>query len=212
MLKVAVLLLLATPAAAEQAFDVFLGGHQLGWLRYSGTEGRAELTSLFDRTPLGVFDGTYEGASTGRDYRGISQSSNKTRTVEIRQHQGRVTEVAITPEKDRTDLSTPAAVPAWVLDPVAGFGRLIAQSRCPDAFRLYDGRRVITVSPGKTSTTAGVTTCDMAYQVTQGRGHLSPLYVRNISIKMVFDPAIAATGPSLITLRSGIFAVEFRRN
>ena len=79
---------LAGPAhAAEQSFNVFLGGQQLGWLRYSGGAGSAQVTSLFDNTPLGVFNGTYEGRSKERSgrvvYHGKSVSKNKNREVEI---------------------------------------------------------------------------------------------------------------------------------
>ena len=101
---------------------------------------------------MGVFDGSYEGESRkgagGTTYRGKSLSSNKNREVEIRADiAGRVTEVAIAPQKDRTALSDPAVVPSGVLDPVAGFGRLLAQNTCPQAFQLYGGRRVIQVTP-----------------------------------------------------------------
>lgn len=211
------LALAASPAAAEQSYKVFLGGHQLGWLQFSpGTT--AELRSLFDSTPLGVFDGGYEGRSrnTGdqaTQYEGISTATKKSRAVEIiSDREGRVADVTITPEKDRTALSNPMEVPQGVLDPVAGFGRLVSGSTCPEAFKLYDGRRVIQVSPGKSSTSGTVTTCWMDYRVILGPGHLSPLYIKSIDIKMEFDPSKANIGPQLLSLRSGLFAVEFRRD
>jgi hypothetical protein len=211
------MMLIAGPADAGQNFKVYLGGNQLGWLKYEGREGDARLSSVFDNTPFGVFNGSYAGESRrragGTAYRGKSLSSSKDREVEIRSDStGRMTEVAISPATDRTALSDAAVVPDAVLDPVAGFGRLIGQKTCPAAFQLYDGRRVVQVTPGKTTVSAGVTTCQMDYRVVQGRGHLSPLFIKDISMKMVFDPAVAAVGPSLLTLRSGIFVVEFRRD
>lgn len=217
MLKsAAFLLLLALPAHADQTFKVSLGGHQIGWLRYSGNESNARLSSLFNSTPLGVFDGSYEGESRktarGVIYHGKSESSTKSREVEIRSNAaGQTTQVAIAPEKDRTGLSDPAAVPVNALDPVAGFGRLIAQT-CPAAFHLYDGRRVIQVSTKTVTTTGAVTNCEIDYRVVQGKGHLSPFYIKKVAIKMVFDPAVAKQGPSLLTLRSGIFEVAFTRD
>lgn len=218
MLRLAVfLMLLSSPAQADQNYKVFLGGQQLGWLRYEGNAQAARMSSLFDNTPFGVFNGSYQGESrsgkAGVAYRGKSLSSHKNREVEIRgDATGRVTEVVVVPQKDMTALSVPAEVPLGVLDPVAGFGRLLGQSTCPEAFQLYDGRRVVQVTPGKTTDVAGVTTCFLDYRVVQGKGHLSPLYIKDITIKMVFDPAVAETGPSVMTLRSGLFAVEFRRD
>lgn len=214
---VALMMLFSTPAQADQSYKVFLGGQQLGWLRYEGGGANARLSSLFDNTPLGVFNGSFEGQSrrngAGTVYRGKSLSSNKNREIEIRTDpKGRVAEVVVSPQKDQTPLSDPGAVPAGVLDPVAGFGRLIGQNGCPDTFQLYDGRRVVQVTPGKTTKAGDVTTCLMDYRVVQGRGHLSPLYIKDISLRLVFDPAIATNGPSLLTLRSGLFAVEFRRD
>jgi hypothetical protein len=213
-----ILALLSAPAqAADQTYKVYLGGMELGWLRYSGTLNNARLTSLFDRTPLGVFDGTYEGSSRARSggaiYRGKSVSTNKNREVEIiSDRSGQVTQTTITPDKDRTELSIPAAVPRGVLDPVAGFGQFLQQkSGCPKAFKLYDGRRVVQVAP-KAATSGAVTSCVMDYSVILGKGHLSPLYIKHITITMEYDPAIATVGPSVMKLRSGIFGVEFRRD
>lgn len=219
MLERAALLLVlaASPAVAEQSYTVFLGGHQLGTLRYD-PGATAELRSIFDGTPLGVFDGGYEGRSRQTSgqaarYEGKSSAKRKSRAVEIATDRaGQVVEVTIIPEKDRTALSDPAEVPEGVLNPVAGFGRLVSGSTCPEAFKLYDGRRVIAVSPGKSSTDGPVTTCWMDYRVILGPGHLSPLYIKSIDIKMVFDSSNAKIGPQEFTLRSGVFEVAFRRD
>ena len=212
------LALLAGPAqAADQTYKVYLGGLQLCWLRYSGPPNDAHISSLFDKTPLGVFDGTYEANSQARSggavYRGKSTSSNKNREVEIlRDKNGKVTQTTISPEKDQTEYSNPAAVPSGVLDPVAGFGKFLAQSGCPDAFMLYDGRRVIEVTPKSTKVSGEVKTCVMDYNVVLGKGHLSPLYIKRITVTTEFDAKIAQVGPSVLRLRSGLFWVEFRRD
>jgi hypothetical protein len=212
------IILFAVPAqAADQNYKVYLGGRELGWFRYSGNIGKASISSLFDNTPFGVFDGSYSGQSRNRAggvvYQGKSVSSNKNREVEIIQARlGRVSAVTISPEQDLTDYSLPSAVPDGVLDPVAGFSRFLsAQESCPAAFQIYDGRRVVQVVPKSQNIEGAVRTCVMDYQVVLGKGHLSPLYIRHITVTITFDPAIAATGPSLLSLRTGLFAVEFRR-
>lgn len=211
-------LLLASPVqAADQNFKVYLGGLELGWLRYSGSPSNARLSSLFNNTPLGVFDGSYEGssrASAGKTvYRGKSLSSNKNREVEIiRDKSGAVIETSITPEKDRTKFTDPALVPPAVLDPVAGIGRFLAASTCPEPFKLYDGRRVVQVTPKSSKSSGSTSSCVLDYNVILGQGHLSPLYLKHIAITLEFDPAVAKSGPSLLKMRSGLFGVEFRRD
>jgi hypothetical protein len=213
MLKIAALLMLTTAAHAENRFIVTLGGQPLGTLIQSETR----LSSRLTNTPLGVFNGTFDGESrsnsSGTTYRGVSQSTRKTRQIEIRQaHDGRIIETTVIPEKDRTPLSTPTAVPTDTLNPVAGFHRLLGQNACPQDFKIYDGRRVIQVTPTGTESNGPQTICTFDYKVVQGRGHLSPLYIKNITLKLTFDPSKYRSGPSLLTLRSGLFAVEFRRD
>jgi hypothetical protein len=218
-LLAALMVSLALPVqAADQTYKIYLGGIDLGWFRYSGTPTNARISSLFDNTPLGVFDGGYEGQSrlqSGRvTYRSKSVSSNKNREVEIVQaKKGRVSEVAISPAKDLTEYSTPAAIPDGVLDPVMGFGQFLSlKNGCPAAFLLYDGRRVVQVTPKSAQTAEGVTTCVLDYRVVLGKGHLSPLYIKNITVTVTFDPSVAKTGPSLLSLRAGLFGLEFRRD
>jgi hypothetical protein len=213
MLKIAAFLMLTLPAQAETRYIVTTGGQVLGTL----TQSESRLTSAFTNTPLGVFNGSFNGESrttaSGTQYRSDSQSSRKSRQIEIRQSPDtRVTDVDIAPESERTALSNPASVPANTLNPVAGFHRLLGQNTCPDAFKIYDGRRVIEITPTGTETNGPVTTCAFDYKVVQGQGHLSPLYIKNITLKLTFDTTLFATGPSLLTLRSGLFAVEFRRD
>lgn len=219
ILAIALLPLLAQPAqAADQSYKIFLGGTELGWFRYSGSSNNARISSVFDNTPLGVFDGSYEGTSrtqSGRVvYHGKSVSSNKNREVEIvLAPKGNVRETMILPAKDQTDYSVPSAVPTGVLDPVAGFGQFLStKNGCPEAFTLYDGRRVVQVTPKSSEAVGSAKTCVMDYRVMLGKGHLSPLYLKHITVTVTFDPAVAETGPSLLSLRSGLFGVEFRRD
>ncbi len=210
--------LLCSPArAAEQSYKVYFGGQQLGWVLYSsGTT--STLSSLLDGTPFGVFDGRYEGQSRqtgqgGARYEGRSTATRKNRDVEIvRNDAGQVIEVTISPEKDRTESSNPAEVPEDVLDPVAGFGRLVSGTSCPVGFKLYDGRRVVQVSPRKTTSNGTALTCWMDYSVIHGPGHLSPLYIKSIDLRMEFDPAILEAGPNLLSFRSGLLELQFRRD
>lgn len=211
-------LIMASPIhAADQNFKVYLAGLELGWLRYSGSPSDARLLSLFNNTPLGVFDGSYEGSSragSGKTvYRGKSLSSNKSREVEIvRDKSGAVVETSITPEKDRTKYTDPALVPPDVLDPVAGFGQFLAQTGCPEPFKLYDGRRVVEVTPKSRRSVDNTLICELDYNVVLGQGHLSPLYLKDITVTLEFNPAIAKNGPSMMKMRSGLFSVEFRQD
>lgn len=214
----AFLLLLALPAhAADQTYNVYLGGLKLGWFRYTSTPHVARISSQFTNTPLGVFDGSYEGNSrAGSDsliYRGKSSSTNKNREVEIiRTPTGKVFKTSIKPDADRTEYSDPSTIPGGVYDPVTGFGQFLAQTGCPKPFNLYDGRRMVHITPKSADTDGPVKTCVLDYRVVLGKGHLSPLYIKHITVTVTFDPAIAKAGPSLLTLRSGLFGVEFQRD
>lgn len=77
---------------------------------------------------------------------------------------------------------------------------------------LYDGRRVVQVTPKGSDVAGPVKTCVMDYRVVRGKGHLSPLFIKHITVTVTFDPAIVKSGPSLLELRSGLFGVEFRRD
>lgn len=211
-------LVLALPAqAADQSYKVFLGGTELGWFRFSGTANNARIASIFNNTPLGVFNGGYEGESRVQSgqtvYRGKSNASSKTRDVEIRLTAGTVTETTIAPEKDRTGYSDPATLPAGLLDPVAAFSQFLLQKNaCPPAFKLYDGRRVVQVTPKSADLVGAVRTCVMDYQVVLGKGHLSPLGIKHLTVTVTFDPSVAKTGPSQLSLQTGPFGVMFQRD
>jgi hypothetical protein len=212
------LALLALPAqAADQTYNVFTFGINLGWFRYSVTPENARISRQFDNTPLGVFNGSYEGNSRARSggtlYRGKSIASNKSREVEIQTtRSGKVAWITIAPEKDHTEYSDPITLPEGLLNPVAGFAQFLGQNTCPKAFKLYDARRVVQVTPISETTSGAVKTCVLDYRVILGKGHLAPLYLKNVTVTVTFDPSITTDGPSDLVMRSGLFGVEFRRD
>lgn len=216
---VSLLALLASPSWA-QTFEVNLGGRTLGTLTYT-RDGKVEtMQSTLNKTPLGVFNGNYEGKSqpvksgSGKkvhQYLGVKKSTRKSRKSSVLFDQGTAIETTIDPVKDRTDLSEVAAVPNQVVDPVAAFGRLVAASHCPEPFQFYDGRRVITLAPDGSSQNGGVLNCDMSYEVTHGPGHLSPLYIRSISVSLTYETVDGQTNLTTVRFSSGPFKVKMTR-
>ena len=73
-------LILASPLAAE-TYAVSLGGKTLGQLSYDDAGKKLTLSSTLNNTPLGVFNGTFVGTSTGSadtsSFSGDSKSSRK---------------------------------------------------------------------------------------------------------------------------------------
>ncbi len=181
--------ILAGNAVSAESFSVSLGERALGMLTYDVQGGVATMISTMDNTPLGVFNGTFQGQSDGRQYRSLSKSSRKTREIATRSDNGRVVDTIVSPQDERTDLSDPAMVPADVIDPVATLGRFIDASGCPDAFRIYDGRRAILVQPVSGAQAGSALVCEMSYRVTHGPGHLSPLYIKSISVTLTYHMA-----------------------
>lgn len=180
-------LVLGGAAASAETFSVSLGARTLGTLVYGQEGGVETLASTMNNTPLGVFNGTFEGVSNGTQYRSASVSSRKTREISVRFAGGRAIETAISPDDERTELSDPALAPAGVIDPVATMGRFITASGCPAAFRLYDGRRAVLLQPVSGAQTGTNLVCEMTYGVTDGPGHLSPLYIKSISVRLTYD-------------------------
>lgn len=177
-------------AAQAETFSVQLGTRDLGSLTYHGGA-KATLQSSLDSTPMGVFNGTFsaqsEQTSAGQQFRSVSKSSRKSREIAILIVEGRAQETVVTPASEMTDLSNVAAVPVGVIDPVGAFGQFVTANGCPSAFRFYDGRRAILVQPTGQNKSEGQLVCDMSYQVSDGPGHLSPLYIKSISINLSYD-------------------------
>ncbi len=211
----ALALALTSAMAQAETFSVQLAGRDLGSLTYQGGASPA-LQSSLNNTPLGVFNGTFtatsESTSAGQQYRGISQSSRKNRDISVLFSEGRAIDTVITPTSEMTSLSNVAAVPVGVMDPVGAFGQFVGAKRCPAAFRFYDGRRAILLQPVGQAEVAGQLVCDMSYRVSDGPGHLSPLYIKSISVNLVYDLAggqslrklvLSAAGFDLLLMRQG---------
>lgn len=192
--------MLASGAAGAESYSVNLGGRTLGSLTYDVAGGVATMKSALDNTPFGVFNGTFQAQSDARQYNSVSNSSRKTREISVRFDTGRAVETGIRPQDERTDLSDPAMVPDGVIDPVTTLGRFITASGCPDAFRIYDGRRAVLVQPVSGAQADSTLTCEMSYRVSHGPGHLSPLYIKSISVTLNYD---MTNGQSLQQMRFG---------
>lgn len=190
--KAAVIGMLVTGASFAQAetYSVQLGGRSLGTIAYKGGAD-ASLRSTLNNTPLGVFNGTFAATSAqsavGQQYHSDSISSRKSRQISVLIDDGRVIDTNVIPASEMTALSNVGAVPVGVIDPVAAFGRFVSARGCPNAFRFYDGRRAILVSPDRESEVAGQLLCKMNYRVSDGPGHLSPLYIKNITVFLTYD-------------------------
>lgn len=179
---------LASGAAHAQSFAISLGDRVLGTLTYEESGGAAKISSTMDNTPLGVFNGSFVAVSRGGvSYESASRSSRKARDIAVDFAGGQATKVVISPENERTDLSDTAKVPSPVVDPVAALGQLIGARGCPRALRFYDGRRAIAIVPVSEAQTGGELICEMAYSVTHGPGHLSPLYIKSVDVRLTYD-------------------------
>ncbi|MFC6583126.1 hypothetical protein [Sulfitobacter aestuariivivens] len=181
----------AHPALA-QSFNVRLGQTSLGVLSFDAAGPRSVLRSTLTDTPLGVFNGTFNGVSekTGaaQKFTGVSQSSRKSRQVSTVIDQGRAVQTNVTPEKERTDLSDIDKVPQGVVDPVIAIGGLInASGGCPKGVHIYDGRRAIALAPQESAQDGDTLTCKIAYTVIAGPGHLSPLRISSARMRLSYD-------------------------
>jgi len=208
-------LIAAAGQASAQDFSVNLGKKTLGTLSYSQSGGSARLSSRLNQTPMGVFNGTFTGTSTGTAktsvFTGDSRSSRKQRRVVVDHQNARAVSVDITPSKERTDLSDPSRVRGQTLDPVRAVGYLISAKGCPNAIRLYDGRRVISITPNGQSKAAGKLTCLMGYTVTDGPGHLSPLRISSAKMQLLYSTTGNAQSLEQIKISSGVFGLSMNR-
>lgn len=182
--------LLATPALSE-SYELSLGGNVIGTLDATA----AGISSNVTNSPLGVGNGAFDATSQrvrmddGRvvtQY--LSDAPRKNRRISVLHDAGRVIETVVTPASDATPLSVADTVPQGVTDPVAGVAHLFRdRTDCPSAISFYDGRRVITVSPTEQSIEEAVLTCRMAYRVTAGPGHFSPLFISNAKMNLRYE-------------------------
>jgi hypothetical protein len=204
-------LALAAPAAA-QSFDVVLGGKVLGELVYNEIGSDATLVSTLGSTPMGVFNGIFSGSSTkdGR-FTGESRSSRKQRVVTVDIAEGRAVAVNIVPENEITALSDITLVPAGVSDPVRTIGTFINAEGCPAPMRMYDGRRVVTLTPQSGVADATTLSCPISYKVTAGPGHLSPLGISTAKMELVYATGADTQSLREIRISSGLFRLSLVR-
>ncbi|WP_299563457.1 hypothetical protein [uncultured Sulfitobacter sp.] len=208
-------LALATPVAAQN-FDVVLGGKTLGWMAID-TRGAGQLRTTLDNTPLGVFNGTFEGTrrTSGAGtttFTGISRSSRKSRAVSVNFSEGRATGVDVEPASERTALSDIAQVPAAVTDPITALGALVHANGCPPTQRIYEGRRVIALIPEPAERNGVLLVCPVSYRVIAGPGHLSPLRISSARMRLTYAVSGSRQTLQQIHLSSGIFSVSINRS
>lgn len=207
-------LIIGTPAAAE-TYSVSLGGKTLGQLSYVGAGKKVTLSSTLDHTPLGVFNGTFVGTSTGSvtssTFTGDSKSSRKQRVVEVKIAKGRAIQTTITPVDELTELSDITLVPAGIMDPVRAMGQLFHAKGCPEAVQMYDGRRVVTMRSDAGTQTGDTLICAVSYKVTAGPGHLSPLGISSAKMALSYDVSEGQQVLQNLKISSGIFSVSLDR-
>ena len=209
-------LLLTQGAQAADRFEVSLAGDHLGQITYDRAGGTRDLTLLLDSTPFGVFDGSYAGrtVSAGNEARhaGRTRSSRKSRDLSMRIENGQPREVTLAPEAERTALSDATAVPGPVLDPVRAFGVLLEATACPEALRVYDGRRVGQLTLRGQAREGDRVTCDLAYRVIEGPGYLEPLGVSRASVELVYDTGLSPWRLEQVGASSGPFGLKLDRS
>ena len=207
-------LLLAAPAGAE-TFNVALGNKKLGKLSYTENGPKATLRSILDNTPLGVFNGGFTGTSTGgasnNTFVGDSKSSRKNRVVTVKIVKGKAVNTDIIPASERTDQSEITMVQSGVINPVRAIGQLITANDCPAKMRLYDGRRVIALSPTGKSQSGDTLICTMSYKVVAGPGHLSPLSISSAKMQLNYEVAAGQQTLQQIQISSGIFKLKLNK-
>ena len=218
----ALALALPAPAMAEpQVFEMRLGGRAIGTLTYDASDAGAGWTTNLDNTPLGVADGVFAASSapvtttTGTDalrYRGVTETSRRNRVVEYVHAGGQVLSVAVTPDEDATNMSVADRVPLGILDPVEALGRFLDSNGCPAPLRIYDGRRVVDVTPQGSSVEDGRLVCDLDYTVVAGPGHLSPLGIQSLDVTLSYEQP--AAGPAILRemdVRTGLLGLRVVR-
>jgi hypothetical protein len=210
----------AASVTYAQNFEVNLGAKKLGTLTYAGTAKGKELRATLDNTPLGVFNGTFKASSRPtqtssgtlvQKFESVSKSSRKTRNIAISIDDGRVVGTAVDPASERTKLSDIDAVPRGVVDPVTAIGKLVSAQGCPKEFTIYDGRRAIRLRPTGAKQDGDLLTCAIQYEVVAGPGHLSPLYISSVKMRVQYD--LSDNQQHLIRIRmgSGLFNLVLNR-
>lgn len=215
----------ATAARADgSTFQVVLAGSTLGTLTYETDAGDghrpAALRTNLDNTPLGVFDGTWDGTSQPvrteagdvvLQFLATTASSRKNRVISVLHKDGRALATEVNPPDDATEMSRAEQVPAGVLDPVEGFGRIAEGAGCPEPFRIYDGRRVVELTTTGSAQAEGRLTCEVDYRVIAGPGHLSPFRFDSFDLVLTYDTAGGRALLAEAAVSAGPFTVRLAR-
>ncbi len=214
ILTLAAVLTFALPTlAAAESFTVLLAGRAVGTLTWD--RDGPTLVSVLDNMPLGVGDGRFTGTSRAvhsqagdpvTQYIGASDE----RTIAVVLGGGRALETTISPTSEMTGLSDAGRVPPGVLDPVAGFGRLMTVKGCPGAMRLYDGRRVAEVATLTSTAAPDTLTCRLDYRVVAGPGHLSPFRFTSLAITLAYSTS-GTQSLRRATIGTGLFTITLSR-
>ena len=211
---------LSSPPASAQTYDLRLGDSFLGTLVYKEDSGAAQIEATLSNTPLGLFNGTFEAVSRSvqttsgtslREYQSLGVSSRKTREIAVLLDQEGVVETTVRPQSERTNLSNPGNVADIVIDPVSALGIMLSAAECPSEIRFYDGRRVISLTSLRSQRIDGELSCELSYSVIAGPGHLSPLYIRNMSLNLSYSRRADTEVLSRMLLRAGLWSLSIVR-
>ena len=206
----AIALCLIAGSAHADTFRLYLGGSEVGQMTIDSTTLRVNVTD----SPMGVANGTFSASSKdvqmadGRVVRQyLSDTPRKGRTISVLHANGQVIETTVSPSGDATDMSVASAVPSGVMDTIAALNRITRGNSCPGTMNIYEGRRVIRLSLSGSANDGATQTCDIAYRVTAGPGHLSPLYIRNAQMQLTYTSGQLAQ----IVIGSGPFSLTVQR-
>lgn len=176
--------------AQVQHYDLMLGQRQIGTLQFDPTT--MEMLSNIDNTPLGLGIGRFQARSTstispeGRvktSY--LSEGSKRRIAVDIAD--GQVITTTIDPASEATPLSDPPAVPQGVIPLTEGFAQIATHGGCPEPMMIYDGRRVVSLQTLVQSDDTTGLSCEIAYQVIKGPGHVSPFRFTQLGLKLFYQ-------------------------
>jgi hypothetical protein len=211
---------LSVPPVSAQSYDLRLGDSFLGTLVYEEDVGVTRIKATLSNTPLGLFNGTFEAVSRSvpttsgkslREYQSLGVSSRKTREIAVLLDREGVVETRVRPQSERTNLSNPDNVVDIVIDPVSALGVMLSAAECPSDLRFYDGRRVILLSMLSSQMVDGELSCELSYSVIAGPGHLSPLYIHNMSLTLSYNSRADTQVLSLMQLSAGLWSLNIVR-
>tara|TARA_R110002049_G_scaffold301763_2_gene494117 strand:- start:738 stop:1448 length:711 start_codon:yes stop_codon:yes gene_type:complete len=211
---------LGVTSVSAQSFELRFGNRFLGTLVYEDDSGETRVAANLSNTPLSLFNGTFEAATRSihatsgnslGEYRSLGRSSRNTREIAVVFDRDTVVETRINPLSERTDLSNPINVTDSVIDPVSALGEILSASECPSDLRIYDGRRVILLSSLRSQRVDDILSCELRYSVIAGPGHLSPLYIREISLKLSYVISADTQLLSRMQMSAGLWSLNIIR-